>query len=182
VFVTKHLNEVKIQLDLYQNIKFTNACNLIHECVLRKGWIFLGANGGSQSIIEHFSTDWSKGIFEATSIKVKTLVLNNNLSMLTAISNDLSYDDSISMPLEIFGGSNDLLILVSSSGQSKNIIKGHQTAKSLGISTISLTGFGLNSKLLDSTVSLNWDTEDYQVIEDVHSVFGHLVYKYFCSL
>ena len=80
---------------------------------------------------------------------LKTFILNSSTSLSSAISNDLSYIESISLPLSLFANRQDLLILVSSSGKSPNILNAHNKAKELGIEVITLSGFGCSSQILD---------------------------------
>jgi phosphoheptose isomerase len=179
--ISYYLEHLKSNLDIYQSAEFLSACKLIESCHSRKGWVFLGGNGGSQSIVEHFATDWNKGIYEVTGVPLKSIVMNSSSSTLTALSNDQHYDFTLSNVLMSHGTTNDLLLLVSSSGSSQNIINAYNKAKEMGIKIIALSGFGNKSMINDATVSINIDCFDYQVIEDVHSVFGHLILKYFAS-
>lgn len=180
--ISHYLEQLKSNLDFYNRSEFLSACKLIELCHSRKGWVFLGGNGGSQSIVEHFATDWNKGIFEVTGVPLKSFVMNGSSSTLTALSNDQHYEYTLSNILMSHGTKNDLLLLVSSSGASKNIINAYNTAKEIGIETITLSGFGNKSMIRDATVSINIDCDDYQIVEDVHSVFGHLILKHFASI
>jgi D-sedoheptulose 7-phosphate isomerase/D-glycero-D-manno-heptose 1,7-bisphosphate phosphatase len=182
LITTNYIEQIKNHLSCYDHKVVDKAFNLISKQHSRGGWVFLAGNGGSQSIVEHFATDWSKGIYQVTGKAVKTFVLNSSASFTSAVSNDISFEESISFPLSMLGNSSDLLVLVSSSGKSPNIIKAYELAKDLGIETIALSGFGSESKLLDASVSINVNSKDYQVIEDVHAVFGHLVLKHFFNL
>jgi phosphoheptose isomerase len=174
-----YLDQVRQHLSVYDSPQFEQAVKIIEDKYLNNNWIFFGGNGGSNAIVEHFATDWSKGVYQATGQPLKTFVLNSNSSLSTAISNDLAFDKTLSFPLSIYAKPDDLLVLVSSSGTSPNIINAFKFANQLGLDVIALSGFGSNSKLLEADVSINIDSTDYQVIEDVHHVFGHLVLKFF---
>ena len=80
-----------------------------------------------------------------------------------------------------YGTTSDLLVLVSIPGTCQNIIKAYHKAKEIGIDTITLSGFGTKSMIINATVSINVNSFDYQVVEDVHLLFGHLILKYFES-
>ena len=107
--------------------------------------------------------------------KFNLISLSNNIEIITAISNDNSYEEIFSFQLSKYGVKNDLLIAISSSGNSKNIIKAMKIAKKIGIKTISLTGFngGQAKKLAD--ININVSSKNYGVIEDTHSFIMHSV-------
>ena len=107
--------------------------------------------------------------------------MNGSSSTLTALSNDQHYDFTLSNILISHGTTNDLVVLVSTSGTSQNIVNAYNKAKEIGIDIITLSGFGAKSMINNATVSINVDCFDYQVVEDVHSIFGHLILKYFES-
>jgi D-sedoheptulose 7-phosphate isomerase len=136
-------------------------------------------NGGSAAIAQHFATDWSKGVFQVRGIPLKTNCLSVNLSLLTAISNDISYSKSLSTQIEITCVKEDLLCVISSSGKSENILRAIESARQINMKIICLTGPNPNQKLLDlSDVTLQVSNDDTQIIEDTHSIFGHLFLKY----
>lgn len=162
----------------FENPKTHEAFNLLRNTFYLDNQIFIFGNGGSASMAIHFSTDWSKGVHEKTGRAMRVNCLNSNLGLLTAVANDLSFQDSASYQLKLFSKPNDLLFLISSSGKSKNIITASKMAKELGLLVIALTGQNPSNYLeenCDVIVKVNID--DTQIIEDVHNSFGHLVLK-----
>ena len=153
------------------------ACQLITKKLMQAN-VFIIGNGGSAAIAQHFATDWSKGIHSLTQKKSKALSLTTNSSNVTATANDLSYEEVFSNQLEIMGAETDLLVCVSSSGESKNILMAAMKANSMGISTIGLSGCNESSLTKKVDISLTVSSSNIQVIEDIHSIFGHLVYRY----
>ena len=156
------IDPIKIQ-KINEQIKITSKKNKIY-CI---------GNGGSSSIANHFVCDLVKGYnYEK---KFNLISLSNNIEIITAISNDISYEEIFSFQLSKYGVKNDLLIAISSSGNSKNIIKAMKIAKKIGIKTISLTGFngGQAKKLAD--ININVSSKNYGVIEDTHSFIMHSV-------
>jgi phosphoheptose isomerase len=97
---------------------------------------------------------------------------------MTAISNDISYDDVYSFQLDALGQEGDVLVAISSSGNSPNVVKAIETAKSLKMKTIALTGFdgGKARELAD--ISLHVDINEYEAAEDVHQAIMHMIAKY----
>lgn len=179
MFVENHLNSLIANVTIYKTEEFRYACELLETCHNSGNWVFLGGNGGSQTIAEHFAIDWTKGVREITGIPLKSIVLNSSSGTLTAISNDLSYGESLAFNLMGLAKSKDVLVLISSSGKSPNILRALEAANEIGMKSILISGFGPKKLSYNPTVELNVDSKDYQVIEDVHSIFGHLILKYF---
>lgn len=153
------------------------AIELINKTLNSGNTIFLAGNGGSAAMSDHFATDWSKGIYESTKKVCKVRSLSSNNALNTAIANDLGYDNVISEQLKLFAEPQDLLVLISSSGNSKNIVSAMHFAKQLKIKTIILTStLSVNLNNFEG-VKLVVSSSDIQIIEDIHNLFGHLVLK-----
>ena len=137
--------------------------------------IFVCGNGGSASIAEHFSCDHSKGVrMDAPSLRPNVVSLASNMATITAIGNDLGYDKIFSKQLEFSNASpEDILIVVSSSGNSPNILRVLEQASALNMVTIALVGFdgGQASRKADVVVHVNSD--NYGVVEDCHQIIMH---------
>jgi D-sedoheptulose 7-phosphate isomerase len=160
----------------FQN-RIDDAVNLVIE-KLESNQVFVIGNGGSAAIAQHFATDWSKGLYGLNKKKSNVISLTTNSSILTAIGNDLNFEEIYSHQIEIQGKEGDLLVAISSSGNSRNILEAIRSAQKNKMVTIGLSGFngGELSKLVDNAVVVH--SNNMQVIEDVHGIFGHLVYKY----
>ena len=141
----------------------------------RKKNIFVCGNGGSAAIANHFACDHLKGIREKTNIGPKVYSLSSNIELITAISNDIKFDDIFTFQLSSLAEKNDCLLTISSSGSSKNIIKAIKWAKKNNLKTISLNGFngGKASKISD--VSINVSSNNYGIIEDIHQTIMHIL-------
>lgn len=176
----KFLNHMRGVTDALKDLETENIEQLLKSLVRAVedgGTLFLAGNGGSFAIAQHIATDWSKGLFISTGKKLPCIVLNGNPSTETATANDLGYENSIALPLEIMAKAKDLVLLISSSGNSANIIKAAEKGRELGCSVFGFSGFG-KSKLFESVDScLTIDNYDYQIIEDVHAVLGHAILK-----
>jgi D-sedoheptulose 7-phosphate isomerase len=136
------------------------------------GRIFVAGNGGSASISEHLTCDFMKGC-EIKGDTLQTIALTNT-ALLTAIANDISYEDVFSYQLMLHKAtSNDLLILISSSGNSANIIKAAYWAKARKILVIGMTGFmgGVLKVIADR--SLHVPVRNYGIVEDCHQALMH---------
>ena len=158
-----------LKLDEFKVIEI---CKIISK-ILKKNTVFCIGNGGSASISNHFVCDLVKGFNYKK--KFSMISLSSNIEMITAISNDISYEDIFSFQISKYAKKGDLLFAISSSGKSKNIINAIKEAKKKSIKTISLTGFdgGVAMKLSD--YNINIDSKNYGVIEDMHSFIMHAI-------
>lgn len=137
--------------------------------------IFICGNGGSASNASHFATDLGKGSSDKLGKRFRVLSLNDNVSWMTAIGNDYSYEDVFVRQLENYGQAGDVLITVSVSGNSPNVVKALEWARANGVRTISLVGAkrGKAADLGDETIAIN-DTH-YGRVEDAQMHVLHLL-------
>ncbi len=164
------------------NIKdLAKVSNMIEKKIKNNKNIFVAGNGGSASVANHFLCDFNKGIKVSSKNKVKPKVisLSNSLELITAISNDLNYDDIFSFQLENYAKKDDLLITFSCSGSSKNVIKVIKLAKKKNLKIIFISGFGRKNKLANLNINLN--CKNYGVTEDVFSYIMHTVSQFLRS-
>ena len=107
----------------------------------KKGFVFTAGNGGSAAIANHLCCDWTKGTFIENKLRLKTYSLCSNVELMTAISNDFGNNEVFSRQLKMLAEPQDALVLISSSGNSPNILSAAQEAKKLKIPVIGFTGF-----------------------------------------
>lgn len=157
------------------------AIDLIKNAIESERTIFICGNGGSALTASHFVTDWAKMRWINKKEKLKAFCLSDNIGMLTAYANDLSYTDVFSEPLKNYSTTGDILIVISGSGNSQNVVKAIQTAKMLGIKTVGLSGFSGGKVKELSDVSVHFAVDDMQIVEDLHLSFGHIVMKNLCE-
>ena len=143
--------------------------------------IFVCGNGGSASVANHFLCDFNKGIKVSSSRKLmpKVISLSNSIELISAIANDLRYEEIFSYQIENYAKKNDVLIIISSSGKSKNILNVVKNAKKNNLKIISLIGFG-NNKLIKkfSNFYLNLNTKNYGLTEDIFQSIMHMISQY----
>ena len=140
--------------------------------------IYVAGNGGSAATASHMVCDLAK-----TSGKpFKVICLSDNISFLTAVGNDISYDEAFSERLKNLGQSGDLLLVITGSGNSKNIIRAVEMAKTLKMDTMAFLGFdgGKVKGLVDNYILI--PSDDYGPIEDFHMILVHLITGYFKKL
>jgi D-sedoheptulose 7-phosphate isomerase len=138
-------------------------------------------NGGSASTASHYITDWNKMINLATGKKFRGVSLCDNVGLITAYGNDLSYADVFSGQIDALMDEGDLLVAVSGSGNSPNILKAIESARRAGGEVLGVVGYdgGKMMPMCDHSVWV--PSFDMQLCEDVHLMFGHMVMKTLCG-
>ena len=143
----------------------------------RGGVVYIFGNGGSGATASHFCGDLIKGASHGLDKRFKAICLSDNVPGLMAISNDISYDDIFIEPLKNFLTKNDLVIGLSGSGNSANVIKAFEYANKFGAQTIGLSGFRGGKLKEISSLHLHADIDDMEISEDVHHTILHCVKK-----
>lgn len=151
-----------------------HGAKLLRECLERDGIIYACGNGGSAAIANHLLCDFQKGIQTGTTIRPRVVSLSSHLELITAIANDIAYDDIFVYQLKTMARAGDLLMTISSSGNSENIVRAAQWAKKNNLPTISLVGFsgGRSAEIADAAIHVK--AENYGIVEDVHQSVMHL--------
>jgi D-sedoheptulose 7-phosphate isomerase len=142
------------------------------------GTIWVAGNGGSAAIANHTVCDATKGTHIDGQPPLRTISLNSNVAMLTALANDIGYDDVYARQLAYYLKPNDAVLLVSSSGNSPNIVEACRYARDQGIPTIAFVGFsgGALRELADHVVWVPVD--NYGIAEDAHQSLVHVITQY----
>lgn len=151
------------------------AGRLIAQTIARGGRIYSCGNGGSAAIANHLVCDCLKGIRTGTNIKPKVYSFSTTVEVLTAIVNDIGSEEMFSFQLESMGEKQDVLIAISSSGASPNIVRAIETAARMGIRTIAMTGFDGGRSRQEADISLHVECENYGIIEDIHQSMMHIL-------
>ncbi len=172
---TQTLNDVLNSVDFKKLKMFSE---LLQKIILNKKNIFVCGNGGSAAIANHLVCDYIKLMRKNTNLKPKVISLSTNIELITAISNDFSYDKIFSDQLSYLATKGDLLILISSSGNSKNIVNAIKYCKKNKIKTIGFCGFkgGYLSKNAD--IDLHFNCENYGISEDSHHILMHIIMQF----
>jgi len=150
----------------------------------KKHKVYVIGNGGSAATASHIVNDFGAGLRRRRLLNLDICSLSDNSSTITALSNDIGYDNIYYEQLHGILRTNDLLIAISCSGNSNNIVKAVKYAKEVGAKIIGLTGFdGGELKLLsDINYHIETDKGEYGVVEDLHMIFDHLIYSYYTNI
>jgi D-sedoheptulose 7-phosphate isomerase len=155
--------------------QIARAVELLLACMERDGVIYACGNGGSAAIANHLLCDFHKGIQTGTKLKPRVISLSAHLELLTAIANDISYDDVFVYQLRTMARPGDLLMTISSSGNSENIVRAAAWAKQNNIPVISMVGFSGGRSAGIADVAIHVAAENYGIVEDVHQSVMHLL-------
>lgn len=148
------------------------------------GKIYIIGNGGSAATSSHMANDLSVGLKlrEIRNFNIESL--SDNSSICTAIANDIGYENIFYAQLKNKLKKSDLIIAISCSGNSANIIKAVEYAKGIGTSIVGMTGFegGKLKEIADIRFHVDTDKGEYGLVEDVHMILDHIIYSYYVSL
>ncbi len=176
----EYIGELKKCLDALDLDKVEGLVDILEDAFKRKKTIFILGNGGSASNASHMACDLGKGtllkVYDETEPRFRVISLTDNAALMTAFANDLSYEDVFIQQLRNLVSPGDLVIVLSASGKSKNIIKAVQYAKKCKAVTIGLLGFtdgGALAHLVDHALIIS--SNRYGICEDLHLVLNHLI-------
>ena len=154
------------------------AAELLNNAYDREATVFACGNGGSASIANHLQCDHVKGVRNGTRLTTRVFSLSTNIELFSAVANDLGYDAVFEYQLQSLARSGDVLVAVSSSGRSPNIIRALEWANGHGMQTIALTGFSGGAAKELASVSVHVRSDNYGIIEDAHQACMHLLAQF----
>jgi D-sedoheptulose 7-phosphate isomerase len=151
----------------------------LYACWQRDGCVHVFGNGGSHANASHMVADFVKTAMVAGKRRLRALCMSDNLPMLTAVGNDISYADSFVFQLESYARRGDLAIAISCSGNSPNIIKASEWALKNGLTLVGLTGVRGGKLGPMASIHVNVASDNFGVIEDLHMSVGHIAAQVF---
>jgi D-sedoheptulose 7-phosphate isomerase len=172
---TEYFQKLKDTVDSLDTDIMENFVDRLLECRERDGFIYIFGNGGSAANASHIAGDFIKGISYGLEKPFRAMSLCDNVSGLTAISNDLGYDEIFLEQLRLYLKPNDMVIGISGSGNSVNVLKAMEFAKNLKAETIGLVGYkgGKLKELVDLCVLV--PINDMEITEDIHVSIFHAI-------
>ena len=145
----------------------------IKSTKLANGRLLFFGNGASASLCSHAATDFTK------QAKIPSIAFNDH-NLITALSNDYGYEFWVSKAIELYSANNDMLIFISVSGESKNLINGIDFANKNNLKTASLTGSKENNKLRSKSDTSLWvNSKAYNIVESIHTIWITLIIDMF---
>ena len=177
-YFSEYADEMTRAASSVEGAAFTHAAAILLEAYTRGATVFSCGNGGSAAIANHLQCDHTKNVRTETDLNPRVMSLSVNVELLTAIANDLAYEDVFRYQLQAQSGPGDVLVAVSSSGRSPNIVRALEWARDHGLRTIALTGFDGGDARTVAEVAIHVNGMNYGVIEDLHQTIMHALAQY----
>jgi D-sedoheptulose 7-phosphate isomerase len=177
-FAARYVQELSRVLAALPLEPLGQALALLEKAYSETRRVFVIGNGGSAATSAHMANDLLWGVAQTGKRGFRVTSLSDNVPVLTAIANDASYADIFTKQLEAQAESGDLLIAISGSGNSENVVRGVELAKRMGLLTVGFLGMkgGKLKSMVDIAIVV--PSDDYGPIEDVHMMLDHLVTAY----
>ena len=175
--IENYFTELKLIIDLVDHKEISEVIGLLKECIYSNNAIYTCGNGGSASTASHLIVDWVKMYYEHRQQKIRAYCFNDNPGVLTAYGNDIEYNSIFSMQVKSSLQPNDLLFIISGSGNSQNVINAALEAAKQKVKTIAFVGYdgGKLKNVCDYCVHI--PSFDMQICEDLHLSLGHVIMK-----
>jgi len=177
-FVADYASAMAKALNSVRPGEIDRAVTALKRAIQADRLIFTCGNGGSAAIANHLTCDCSKGIASNTTLRPRVVSLSATVELITAIANDMAYPEVFAYQLKNAARPGDVLITISSSGDSENIIRALDWAGESGMTTIALSGFAGGRSAQMADISLHVAAENYGVVEDVHQSLMHILAQY----
>lgn len=165
-------------IDAISSDAVQKVCDEVLRAAANSNQIFVVGNGGSAAVAEHLCCDWSKGTDCAGYPVISSRSLTSNNALYSAVANDYGFERVFATQLRLFGRRGDVLIAVSSSGNSANIVNAVEEARAMGIFVAGFSGFGGGKLAEMADVSVHVGTENYGIVEDAHQAVMHVIAQY----
>jgi D-sedoheptulose 7-phosphate isomerase len=175
--VAAHLANVGRKLAATRADEIERVVDIFRQARDRGAFIYIAGNGGSSSTASHWVNDLGKATKRSGCPPMKVMCLSDNTSWLSALSNDEGYERAFSGQLENFAAPGDVLVCISASGNSPNLVRAVDLARERDVTTVGLLGFdgGVLMRLVDLAVCVTTEKGAYELVEDVHSVVCHAI-------
>lgn len=175
--IPAHLSDVCRLLSDIPMFTLERIVDVFRDARDRGAFIYIAGNGGSAATASHWVNDLGKATKRSGRRPMKVLCLSDNTSWLSALANDEGYDRAFSGQLENFAGPGDVLVCISASGNSPNLLRAVEVAQGREMTTVGLLGFdgGALRSMVDVMLCVRTEKGAYEVVEDIHSVLCHAI-------
>lgn len=176
----RYISRLNTTLQGIDEEELHNFVGVVRDAQEEHNTVFIVGNGGSASTASHWATDLGKGLHHRNGKGIKALSLSDNMAWISATANDISYDSIFSDQLRAHGRSGDLLIAISASGNSPNIIHTLELARTMGLVTLAVVGFdgGKAKDISEHTLHIPTEDGEYGLAEDVQLILNHFLCDY----
>ena len=142
--------------------------------------VFICGNGGSAANAMHIANDLIYGVAKGFGVGIRAHALVTNQSVITCLANDISYEDIFCKQIEVMSRPGDILLILSGSGNSLNVVKAIEAAKKMGMKTFAILGYSGGKCLPLVDVPVHFKVEDMQIAEDLQLIVGHMITQWLC--
>lgn len=179
--IAAYFSRLKKTIDLVDKNELSTLMNVLVSAREVGKQVFVMGNGGSSATASHYVCDFNKGISVDHKKKFKLICLNDNIPSLMAYANDFSFEDIFVEQLKNFFQKGDIVLGISGSGNSKNVLKAIEYANQHGGITIGLTGYDGGRLKEMACYGVHIPIDDMQIAEDLHMVLDHCMMKILCN-
>ena len=178
-FFNKYIQDLTSIFDGFDENRFDEFVTEMDRAYQMDANILIFGNGGSGSTASHFACDMNKGVSFGNKKKFKIICLNDNLPTLLAYANDVSYDDVFVEQMKNFIHTEGMVIGISGSGNSENVVRAVDYANNIGVSTFGICGYGGGRLAKSAQKALIVHSDDMQKVEDAHFIILHCAMQWF---
>lgn len=173
-----YAEKLKIAVEAIDAAEMQKGCDAILKAAAAGHKIYVAGNGGSAAIADHLCCDWTKGTHCEGHATIASHSFSANVALYSAIANDYGFEKVFSTQVGFFGSAGDVLIAISSSGNSPNILQAVEAAKAANMFVIGFSGFsgGRLAAVVDASIYVPVD--NYGVVEDAHQSAMHIIAQY----
>lgn len=179
--ILTYFARVKATLDAISVESLSNLMNLLEKTRDEGKFVYIMGNGGSAATASHFVCDFNKGLLSDNRKSYRFVCLNDNLPTMMAWANDISYDEIFVGQLKNFLSEGDIVIGISGSGNSMNVVKAIEYANENGGITVGLTGYDGGKLKKIAHYNVHAPVDDMQITEDLHMILDHCMMKVLCN-
>jgi D-sedoheptulose 7-phosphate isomerase len=177
--VSEYLEQLRAALDALPRDRLNALGETLFRAYRNNKQVFILGNGGSSSTASHMAADLAKNTIGPNMKRFRIVSLNDNAAIVTALANDLGYEHVFSEQLTNLVQAGDVLIVVSASGNSPNVLNAMRYARSRSAEVVGLLGFSGGAAAALSDIPLVVPSDHYGVIEDIHLIVNHILVDYF---
>ena len=180
--INSYIKKLTDTLNSLSKTEIENFYNVLLKCYETGKKVIIFGNGGSASTASHFVADMNKGVSMGLQKRFRVICLNDNIPTMLAYANDLSYNDIFVEQIKNFLEEGDVVVGISGSGNSENIIRAIEYTNKNGGVTVGITGYDGGRLKKVAKYSVNANINDMQISEDIHLIVGHIIMKLFYKI
>jgi D-sedoheptulose 7-phosphate isomerase len=177
--IDSYLERLRESIDRLPHDRLNQLGEILLRAYRNDKQVFVMGNGGSSSTASHMAADLAKNTIGPNMRRFRIMSLSDNASIVTALANDLGYENVFTEQLTSLVRAGDVLIAVSASGNSPNILNAMRYARSRSAEVVALLGFGGGDAVALADLAIVVPSSDYGVVEDIHLVINHILVNFF---